>query len=504
MSRGKVSIPLDLPCPDALVAGQLGKQQAAYQALREAILERRLAAGARLPSTRVLAERWGVSRGTLERVFERLCSEGYVSRVGGSGTRVCAVIPDALLGMAPREDMPITQAAEVVSATLPGVQAGVPFVARLPDPQVFPWAQWSRALTRGLATASAADLGSGDAAGLASLREQIAAYLRSYRGIACQAQEVIITSGIRHGLDLLARTLLAPGDKVCVEDPGYPAARTLFGMAGAQVVDVPVGAQGIDQRVLDAHDDARLVYVTPAHQSPLGVTLSVSRRLELLAWAQASGAWVIEDDYDSEFNYHSAPLPALKALDGGERVIYCGSFNKTLFVGLRVGFMLVPAAVRGPLLERLGVTARSVGITEQVGLAEYLGNGGFVRHLRQARQAYQARRDVLLACLAEGAPGCYEVSGQQAGLHFVLWLGVGVEEQAFCQRAAQVGLIVQPLGRFCRQVHLPAGVMIGFAALSLAQVRYSGRQLARVLREMCGGVLAGGGLHIDSKAGIQG
>ncbi|WP_439862546.1 PLP-dependent aminotransferase family protein [Pseudomonas antarctica] len=470
MSRGKAANALDLPRPDAL---DTGKQQGAYEALRGAILSRQLPAGSRLPSTRSLAERWLVSRGTLEAAFERLHIEGYVQRVAGSGTRVCAVIPEQFIA-APA---PSGAARREVVADQPeaGVQSHVPFVARRPDASLFDLKSWARCISRGLLSAGPGVLEAAHTAGLPALREQIADYLRSYRGMRCEADEVIVTTGIRHALDLIARTLLKPGDTVCVEDPGYKPARRLFSLAGAQVQAIAVTDEGLDTARLP--DTARLAYVTPAHQAPLGMTLSVSRRLALLDWAARADAWVIEDDYDSEYNYNSAPLAALKSLDGADRVIYCGSFNKNLFPGLRVGFMVVPRALRPTLLRTLQLTGHSVGATDQLGLLEFMRSGAFVRHLRASRQAYQARRDTLLDCLP---PGC-TVSGQQAGLHFVLWLPSGVEEADFCTRAAAVGLTLQPLGTFCREARLPPAVIIGYTALTLAQIRYHGRILTQLL-----------------------
>lgn len=493
MSRGKVSVPLDLPQPDSLWDGSraAGKQESAYEALRSAILSKLLPAGSRLPSTRTLAQRWSLSRGTLETVFDRLSGEGYVIRVSGSGTRVCAVVPDLFIAA------PVLEAAQVLqsrtdgeqsllkSAPEVGVRVGVPFVARLADPELFPIPAWSRSVAKAMAAASAQLLCSPYAGGMQALREQIADYLGKYRGIRCNPEDLIVTTGIRHSIDLVARSLVSRGDKVCVEDPGYHSAKRIFSMAGARLVYIPVKPDGIDDLELRRHTDARLAYVTPAHQSPLGVTLSVSRRLALLDWASRTGAWIVEDDYDSEFNYNSAPLAALKALDKADRVIYCGSFNKTLFAGLRVGFMLVPAALRSQLLSTLQTTGRSVGITEQAALTEYIKSGAFVRHLRSARQAYQERRDALIACLAEHAPGRYSISGQHAGLHFVLGLPEGVDEADFCRRAAAVGLVLQPISEFCQDVRLPAAVMIGFTALSLSQVRFSGRKLAELLAQTC-------------------
>ncbi|MGY2195251.1 MocR-like pyridoxine biosynthesis transcription factor PdxR [Pseudomonas pergaminensis] len=470
MSRGKTAAALDLPRPNTLDAG---KQQGAYDALRGAILNRQLPAGSRLPSTRSLAERWRVSRGTLEAAFDRLHSEGYVQRVAGSGTRVCAVIPEQFIAAPLAREAP----RRAVQPDQPeaGVQSHVPFVARRPDASLFDLKTWARCISRGLLTAGPGVLEAAHPAGLPELRAQIADYLRSYRGLQCEADEVIVTTGIRHALDLIARSLLQPGDTACVEDPGYLPARRLFAMAGANVQGIPVTAEGLDTAQLP--EVARLAYVTPAHQAPLGMTLSVSRRLALLDWAARADAWVVEDDYDSEYNYNTAPLAALKSLDSGDRVIYCGSFNKNLFPGLRVGFMVVPKALRRGLLRTLQLTGHSVGATDQLGLVEFLRSGAFVRHLRASRQAYQARRDALLECLG----GRCAVSGQQAGLHFVLWLPAGVEEGDFCNHAAEAGLTLQPLGKFCHGVSLPPAVIIGYTALTLAQIRYHGRVLTQLL-----------------------
>jgi GntR family transcriptional regulator/MocR family aminotransferase len=470
MRQGKQPSALDLPRPDAL---DTGKQQGAYDALRTAILNRQLPAGSRLPSTRSLAERWRVSRGTLEAAYERLHSEGYVQRVAGSGTRVCAVIPEQFIAAS----VPTTIPRRAVQPDQPdtAVQSHVPFVARRPDASLFDLKTWARCISRGLLSVGPGVLEAAHLAGLPALREQIADYLRSYRGMQCEADEVIVTTGIRHALDLIARTLLKPGDTACIEDPGYKPARRLFSLAGARVQSIPVTAEGLDTEQLPG--TARLAYVTPAHQAPLGMTLSVSRRLALLDWAARADAWVIEDDYDSEYNYNSAPLAALKSLDSGDRVLYCGSFNKNLFPGLRVGFMVVPKALRPALLRTLQLTGHSVGATDQVGLLEFLGSGAFVRHLRASRQAYQARRDALLACLPDNC--C--VSGQQAGLHFVLWLPADMAEEDFCQRAAAVGLMLQPLGKFCVETRLPPAVIIGYTALTLAQIRFHGRVLTQLL-----------------------
>ncbi|AJW95291.1 aminotransferase class I and II family protein [Burkholderia gladioli] len=500
MTRGKAAIPLDLPRPPGLSSrGGASKQDRIADALREAILQGRLAAGGALPSTRTLAERWRVARGTVEVAFERLVAEGYLSRVRGSGTRVSAVVPEAYL-MAPAADahgeaavaVDIAPASADPSrlrrspdaardASPTGTRIGQPFVARLADPALLPAATWKRHLAQALAGLKPAELGAAVPGGDARLRARIAAWLGEYRGIACRAEDVFITAGIRHSLDLVMRAIEVRGRRVAIEDPGYPMTERLAALNGAAVAQVPVDPQGLVVERLAALPGIVAAYVTPAHQSPLGVTMSVSRRLELLDWARREQAWIVEDDYDGEFSYQAAPLPALKALDRHDRAIYCGSFNKTLFAGLRLGYVVAPAALRAPLEALLAALGRPVGVIEQRALAGLIGNGDFARHLRASRQAYQQRRDAVLERLAAGAAGRYAISGEQAGFHFMLWLDPGSDEAAFVAAAAAAGIALQPLGMFCREARLPPAVLVGYTALTLAQARHAGRALAQVL-----------------------
>jgi GntR family transcriptional regulator/MocR family aminotransferase len=490
MARGKAEFALELPQPAALretgAEAERSKQEIVYAALRDAILGRLIPANSRLPSTRTLAQRWGLSRGTVEAAYDRLGAEAYVTRLPGSGTRVSAVVPDRYLtATVPAQPAAAASRPQPAGHGKPlevSVQAGLPFVARLADLAQFSLPAWSRHLASALRGASTEMLSMADARGWPPLRAEIAAYLRTYRGTQCDADDVVVLTGIRHALDLLARSVLRDGDKVCVEDPGYPAAAQIFSQSGAWLVPVPVDSEGLECARLRDHADARLVYVTPAHQSPTGVTMSVTRRLELLAWAESNGAWIIEDDYDSEFNYLSAPLAALKSLDRGGRVIYCGSFNKSLFAGLRVGFALVPPPLKENLVALWQTTGRSVGATEQMALASWLRDGAFIRHLRSARRAYQERRDTILAVLEASLPGSYSVSGQHAGFHFVLWLPDGTDETAFCSRAAAAGLYLQGLRSLCKEISLPPAVVVGYTALTQAQARYGAQLLADLLR----------------------
>jgi len=488
MPRGKAAIPLDLPRPAGLSAGSPQSKQACIaDTIRDAILKRLLPGDSPLPSSRTLAARWDVARGTVEAAYDILCAEGYIARTQGSGTRVCAVVPDSYLRAAaqPRDGNPPHAATSPAPAPRAepehGVRPGVPFVARLADPGLLPMQQWKKALGASLLAATADDLGATPAQGVESLRAEIAAYLREYRGIPCEAGDIVITTGIRHAIDLVARTLLAPGSTVLMEDPGYASAWQIFTIAGATVIDVPVDREGIDTASLERHPDARAAYVTPAHQAPLGVTMSVSRRLELLDWAQRNRTWIIEDDYDGEFSYQTAPLPALKSLDASDRVIYCGSFNKTLFSGLRIGFMIVPAELRPALSAVWHATARSVGVAPQLALARFIGHGDFAKHLRAARHAYRQRRDIVLDQLAKHAGGRYTVTGEHAGFHFVLWLPPGIDDAAYVSQARAAGVELQPIRGFCRSARCEAGVVVGYAALTAAHARHGGRLLGQLL-----------------------
>jgi GntR family transcriptional regulator / MocR family aminotransferase len=487
MARGKTPVALDLPQLAAIADTDgrvVTKQERAYVALRNAILEGLLAADARLPSTRMLAERWQLSRGTVESVFDRLRAEGYVTRLGGSGTRVCAVIPDTYLkSSSPRasNETARKRPAKAQKAAETGARVGVPFVAKIANPALFSTTAWIRHVQRAIAAASLEQLCSAETAGMATLREAIAAYLRAHRGIACTADEIIVTTGIRHSIDLVSRSMLRSGDKVGVEDPGYRAVHQIFELAGATLIHAPVDMNGVDVDTLRRHAGMRLAYVTPAHQSPLGVTMSATRRLALLDWARSNDAWIIEDDYDSEFNYQASPLPALKSIDRAGRVIYCGSFNQALFVNLRIGYMVAPTDVRDRVLGLWRTIGRSVGVTEQLGLAEFIGKGALARHLRVARLEYLKLRDIVIDALETHAPGRYRITGAEAGFHFVLWLPSGCDEAAFCEAAASEGIALQSIGSLCHRVRLPPAVVVGYTALTTVDARLAARKLGRLL-----------------------
>ncbi len=462
------------------------KQAWVYRGIRQAILGGSLPRGARLPSTRSLAARWAVSRGIVELAFEQLRLEGYIASRVGSGSRVSARLPEdfSLRATAPARVPPVDVAVPAVAGAVSPtrVAAGLPFVARLADPALFPLDEWRSHVSRALRSLTAQQLGDDDPCGALSLRREIAAYLLATRGIRCDAEQVMIVTGIRQAIDLTARVVLQGERRVLLEDPGYLSAVPLFSLSSHRVSPVPVDEEGISMEAVHRHADAALVYVTPAHQAPLGLTMSVSRRLALLGWARAHDAWVLEDDYDSEFNYSRAPLPALKALDDGGRVIHCGSFNKSLYASLRIGYVVMPDALRPALRQLRATTGRANSLVEQLALASFMRAGGLLRHLRVSRNVYLRRRDIVLAALRASLGERLRVSGEHAGFHFVLWLPDGVGERQVVQACAGAGLALQGLGEFCRERVLPPALVIGYAAAPDDALHAAARRLGEAIR----------------------
>ncbi|NUA31686.1 PLP-dependent aminotransferase family protein [Cupriavidus basilensis] len=456
------------------------KQAWVYRSIRQAILGGSLPRGARLASTRTLAARWAVSRGIVELAFEQLRLEGYISSRVGSGSRVSARLPEEF--SLQEHSLPGARsiaASTAAAAASTRVVAGLPFVARLADPALFPLDEWRSHVSRVLRSLSAQQLGDDDPCGDLALRGEIAAYLRTTRGIRCDAGQLMIVTGIRQAIDLAARVVLREQGRVLLEDPAYLSAVPLFSLSSACISPVPVDEEGISMDGIRQHADAALVYVTPAHQAPLGLTMSVSRRLALLDWAKAHDAWVLEDDYDSEFNYSRAPLPALKALDNGDRVIHCGSFNKSLYASLRIGYVVMPDALRPALRQLRATTGRSNSLVEQLALASFIRSGALSRHLRVSRNVYLRRRDIVLAELRAGLDARLRVSGEHAGFHFVLWLPEGIGERDVVQACAGANLTLQGLGEFCRERAMPPALVIGYAAARDDVLRDAARRLAR-------------------------
>jgi GntR family transcriptional regulator/MocR family aminotransferase len=463
--------------------------------LRAEILEGRLRPGARLPGTRDLAEQYGLSRGTIVSAFEQLTAEGYAEGSVGSGTYVNRVLPDELLAAAratapstPSTSKPkrrLSQYARRLEA-FPAVDANRrtrAFRTDLPALDLFPTTLWAQITARRQRRISAAQLLGCEPMGYRPLRVAIADYLNSSRGVHCTPEQIAIVSGVQEALDLVARLFLDPGDRVCVEDPGYPGAAILFEAIGAKVSFVALDDEGM--RVRDRRmRNARLAYVTPAHQFPLGVAMSLPRRLELLEWARQTGALIFEDDYDSEYRYSGRPIPALQGLDAHDSVIFAGTFSKVLFPSLRLAYLVVPQDLVPPFDAALSSTRRHPPVLEQAVLCDFIAEGHFGRHLRRMRQVYGERLAVLLESARERLSGLLEISNIEAGLQTVGWLREGIDDAEAAKAAAARKVEVTALSRYSRGRMSRAGLQLGFAAVDAAEIRRGVRELAAVLDGM--------------------
>lgn len=470
-----------------------------YDRLRTAILMGQLTPGTRLPSTREMAIELRVSRNTLMNAFDQLLAEGYVEGQVGSGTFVSRTLPEDLLEarLKTRRTVRLHPAGRALShrgkilATTPMTVTRLtpklrPFMPGSPALEEFPVAVWSRLVARHWRDLPRDFLNYGAPAGYMPLRKAIAAYLGPTRGVHCQPEQIVIVSGTQQALDLAARVLLDAGDSVLVEGHCYPAARAALLGAGAFLVPVPTDDAGLDISSGVAQSaGARMAYVTPSHQYPLGVTMSLLRRLALLDWANSTKAWVLEDDYDSEYRYVGRPLAALQGLDRGGRVIYLGTFSKVLFPSMRIGYMVVP-----PDLVEAFVAARMVigwcsPTIDQAVLADFITEGHFTRHIRRMRHIYAERRAALIDALGRQLGDLLEIRPGDAGIHLTCSLPDHLDDKAVAREAAAQGVVVEPLSAFAEvePVPLRGGLVLGYGAYSVRQIKEATHKLAVALKE---------------------
>ncbi len=346
----------------------------------------------------------------------------------------------------------------------------------------FPFNLWAKLVQKQWRRHPSDLLGFGEPAGYLPLRRAIAAYLTGARAVRCEAEQVVIVSGAQQALDLASRLLIDPGDPVWVEEPGYPGIRATLLAAGAHLIPVPVDEEGLNvQAGITRSAHARLVYVTPSHQFPLGYTMTLARRLELLNWSQRAHAWILEDDYDSEYRYTSRPIPALQGLAAQEQVIYVGTFSKVLFPSLRLGYLVVPSALVEVFTAARTVAAGYPPLIEQAVLTEFITEGHFGRHIRRMRALYQERRAVLLDEAQRELTGLLEVQVSDAGLHAIGWLPQGTDDRSAARLAAAEGVDTVPLSSFYWGLGKQSGLVLGFAAFSAPELRSGARKLARAL-----------------------
>jgi GntR family transcriptional regulator / MocR family aminotransferase len=462
-----------------------------FGALRSQILSGRLPAGRRLPSTRDLARQYGLARGTIITAFEQLKAEGYVHGTVGAGTYVNRVLPEKLLhvdqvrqGKAiARVKQPLAVSHYARRAKLFAGYENRPtraFRPDLPALDLFPVTLWTKITMRCLRRISTRQLMGCDSLGYLPLRQAIAEYVSQSRGVRCAPEQVAVLSGVQEGLDIAARLVVNDGDSVCVENPCYPGAVRAFEAYGATIHRAGVDQEGIMVEQLPARG-VRLIYVTPGHQFPLGTTMSVARRLQLLRWARQTGALIFEDDYDSEYRYSGRPVPALQGLDDSGIVLYGGSFSKVLFPALRLGYIVIPPDLLPRFETAQSLTSRHAPMLEQLVLTEFIREGHFGRHIRRMREIYAERLSVLLAEAHAAMGKLLEISNVEAGLQTTGWLVEGIDAESAAAAAATRNVDVIPLSRYGPGCAITGGLQIGFAALEPKEIRRGVHELAIAL-----------------------
>jgi GntR family transcriptional regulator/MocR family aminotransferase len=460
-----------------------------YFAIREAILEGRLRPGARLPASRSLAKDLGVSRNTVMAAFEQLRAEGYIDGRVGAGSFIPRHLPD--------EAGPLHRPPEPGDGALPRrisargqMLVGLrhrgarprPFSPGLPELEQFPFREWARLLARRWRRPHRAFLVGGEPGGYRPLCEAIADYLAMARAVFCRADQVIITSGAQQALDLAARVLIDPGDPVWMEEPGYPPTSAVLRAAGARVVPVPVDDEGLSVVAGRAIEPApRLICVSPSHQYPLGVTMSLARRLELLECARAIDGVVIEDDYDSEYRYAGRPLAALQGLDGDGRVIYLGTMSKVMFPGLRIGYMVVPAHLIDAFLAVRAMVDAHPSSIAQAALADFITEGFLGAHIRRMRQLYAERQATLIDTFRKKFGERLALAPAAAGMHLVARLPPASDDRALAQRAAEAGVEAPALSHYYQGAPAARGLLLGYAGVDRRATERAALRLAEVL-----------------------
>ncbi|MFI6323782.1 PLP-dependent aminotransferase family protein [Nonomuraea sp. NPDC050556] len=470
---------LHISLADRDLAGQI------YRQIRAAILDGRLRPGQALPSSRELHRRLEVSRNTVATAYERLTGEGFLVTRAGAGTYVSAAVGESAgerrpTGRALRPRPQWEQEPEPPDLSAHGARFDLrPGIV---DARLFPYQTWRRVVAAELRPSAVGTAAHGDPMGLPELRAAIARHVGVARGVRTDADHVVVTTGIQQALDLVTRVLVGPGDVVAIEEPGYHMARRLFASLGAQVVPVPVDAHGLVVSALPR--TARMVYVTPSHQSPLGLAMSLTRRMELLAFAQETGAAVIEDDYDSEFRYTGRPIEALHSLDQAGLVLYLSSFSKIMLPTLRMGFLIVPPSLRRAVRAAKHLADWHTALPNQGALARFIEEGALARHVRTARREYQVRRDLVLSALDGPLAPWLEPIPAVAGLHISAYARRGSREDllAVAERARERDVAVWTMAAHAATPGPRPGLMLGFGAIRTDQVEEALDRLSCVIR----------------------
>lgn len=474
--------------------------QQLYGVLKQAILTGQLHPGRALPSSRALAAALGVARNTVLAVYEQLRAEGYLEARVGSGTRVARSLPDQLPALQHRASSSsgategtVTlskwgRRAQQLGAEFRQIWGSVPdaaprpFQSGVPAVDLFPAALFGRYVARQWRQTSRTLLQYGDPAGFPALRDAVASYVGAARGVRCTPEQVIIVGGTQQGVSLAVQLLAEPGDCVWIEDPGFPGARSVFQCAGLKLVPREVDAEGM---VLPSKRQRtrspRLIYVTPSHQFPLGMTMTLSRRLALLDLAARVGAWIFEDDYDSEYRFTGPPIPSLQGLADQGRVIYFGSFSKVLAPALRLGYLIVPAPLIEPFRAARALTDRHPPTHEQAALANFIADGHFEGHVRRMRSVYHERHRALVEHVARDLADTLEIESSATGLHLVGWLPPGVDDRRAARRAAAAGVVVTAVSTLALCPPSRGGLVMSYGGFTPVQIRAGVTALARAL-----------------------
>ncbi len=461
-------------------------------ALRSEILRGGLTPGQRIPATRDFARQYGLSRGTILSAIDDLRAEGYLYGVRGSGTFISRALPERFLprpkplsvslvaeGHAPPR---ISEYAKRVKPFEHFYESSTrAFRTNLPALELFPTALWGQVASRRLRQLTSRQLLGCDSAGYEPLRRAVTQYLVTSRGVRCDMSQVVIVSGVQEALDMVSRLLLNAGDRVLIEDPGYQVAYTAFNAVGAKLVHVPIDGDGAAPRERDFRD-ARLMYVTPGHQFPTGVTMPFPRRVDILHHANTAGTYIFEDDHDSEYRYSGSPLPAMQGLDRHGIVIFAGSFNKVLFPSLRMGYMVLPLSLVGVFRRTKALVTRHHPVIDQAVLCDFIELGHFGRHLRRTRKVYSERFSALSHYSREHLAEFVDLSKIEAGLQTVGWLKQGLQAEAVSAEAAKRNVDVVPLSRYLNSFRMREGLQIGFAAVDEAAIEAGTKSLADAFR----------------------
>ena len=463
-----------------------------YFAVRDAILSGRLRPGQRLPATRAFATDLGLSRNTVVSAFDQLLAEGYTEGRTGAGTYVSTTLPEELLnarGMSARPRRkaayrrgPSKRGAFLSSISGRGSTRPRAFSPGIPELAEFPFEDWARLLGRKWRQPQRGLLVGNDPLGYAPLRDAVATHLGAARAVQCSPDQIIIVSGAQQAIDLTARVLIDPGDLVWMEEPGFQGVRGALLAAGAELAAIAIDEEGMSvAEGRKVAPDARLACVSPSHQYPLGVTMSLARRLELLEWAQQANAFILEDDYDSEYRYRGRPLAALQGLDEEGRVIYIGTMSKVMFPGLRIGYMVVPDDLVDAFRSIRVLIDSHPSAIAQAALAEFIEDGFLSAHIRRMRALYSARQVVLIESIRQELDGFLSINPEDAGMHLLAELPVEVDDAALSRAAWAADVEAPPLSVFYDGPPKRRGLLLGYAGFSHQEIRHAASTLGRVL-----------------------